>query len=29
VRRLAHRVAILDQGMIVKLEDAETLMRAP
>jgi peptide/nickel transport system ATP-binding protein len=29
VRRLAHRIAILDQGTIVELEDAEALMRAP
>ncbi len=29
VRRLAHRIAILHQGRIVELEDAETLMRAP
>jgi ABC-type glutathione transport system ATPase component len=29
VRRLAHRIAILHQGTIVELEDAETLIRTP
>ena len=29
VRGLAHRIAMLHQGMIVELEDAETLIRAP
>jgi ABC-type glutathione transport system ATPase component len=29
VRRLAHRIAILHQGAIVELEDAETLIRSP
>ncbi len=29
VRRLAHRIAILDRGALVELADAETLLRAP
>ena len=29
VRRLAHRIAIMDRGEMVELADAETLIRAP
>ena len=29
VRRLAHRIAIMDRGEVVELADAETLIRAP